>query len=207
VARAGFPFIFAASFITAVLALLDLAVLAIPATLITLFICFFFRDPDRAVPNVEGALVSPADGKVVAVESLPSSPYNEVPCKKISIFMNIFNVHVNRVPCDGTVKDVNYFPGKFFAANLDKASADNEHNAVTLETESGKELCMVQIAGLVARRIVCAVQQGHTVMRGQRMGLICFGSRVDLYLPEDATVAVAVGDRVKAGTSIIGELR
>jgi phosphatidylserine decarboxylase len=207
VAKAGFPFIFAASFITAVFALLGMAILAILGTVVTLFICFFFRDPDRAVPNLEGTLVSPADGKVIAVEPLPSSQYSEGPCQKISIFMNIFNVHVNRVPCAGTVKEIDYFPGKFFNASLDKASAENEHNALMIETESGRPLCMVQIAGLVARRIICAVQRGHAVTKGQRMGLICFGSRVDLYLPEDAVIGVTVGDRVKAGTSIIGELR
>lgn len=206
VARAGFPFIFTAAFATAIFAILGLTGLALAGLAISLFICFFFRDPDRAVPNAPDMLVSPADGKVIAVEQLAESPFFNGPCKKISIFMSVFNVHVNRVPCACTVKDVQYFPGKFFSANLDKASKDNEHNAVFLETTSGKPVCMVQIAGLIARRIVCGVQAGHVLVKGQRMGLICFGSRVDLYLPENANVAVAVGERVKAGTSLMGEL-
>lgn len=206
VAKAGFPFIFTGAFVTAIFAILGLTGLALTGLAISLFICFFFRDPDRAISNAPNVLVSPADGKVIAVEQLAETRFFDGPCKKISIFMTIFNVHVNRVPCAGTVKDVQYFPGKFFSANLDKASKDNEHNAVFLETTSGKPVCMVQIAGLIARRIVCGVQPGHAVAKGQRMGLICFGSRVDLYLPEDANVTVAVGERVKAGTSLMGEL-
>lgn len=206
VARAGFPFIYTASFVTAVFALLGLTVPAILGLVVSLFICFFFRDPDRVVPNTPGALVSPADGKVICVEQLSSTRFFNGPCKKISIFMTVFNVHVNRVPCGGTVKDVKYFPGKFISANLDKASEDNEHNAVFLESEAGKPVCMVQIAGLVARRIICNVQRGNSVVAGQRMGLICFGSRVDVYLPEEAAVLVSVGERVRAGASLIGEM-
>jgi phosphatidylserine decarboxylase len=207
VARAGFPYIFTASFVTAVLALLGLTGPAIFGLVVTLFICFFFRDPDRVVPNTPGALVSPADGKIVCVEHQVSSRFFDGPCNKISIFMSVFNVHVNRVPCGGTVRDVQYFPGKFISANLDKASEDNEHNAVFLESESGKSVCMVQIAGLIARRIICGVQSGNIVVTGQRMGLICFGSRVDVYLPEEADILVKVGEKVQAGSSIIGEMR
>jgi phosphatidylserine decarboxylase len=206
VARAGFPFIYAASFVTAVLALLGLTGPAIFGLVVSLFICFFFRDPDRVVPNSPGALVSPADGKVIRVEHLTSCRFFDGPCKKISIFMTVFNVHVNRIPCGGTVKEVKYFPGKFISANLDKASDDNEHNAVFLQSESGKPVCMVQIAGLIARRIICGVQTGNRVVTGQRMGLICFGSRVDVYLPEEANILVSVGERVQAGSSLIGEL-
>lgn len=206
VARAGFPFIYAASFITAVFALLGLALPAISGVVITMFICFFFRDPDRVVPNKETALVAPADGRIVAVEALTSSRFYDGPCRKVSIFMTVFNVHVNRVPCSGTVQRVQYHPGKFVSANLDKASTDNEHNAVYLTTASGKSVCMVQIAGLVARRIICGVQPGYSVQKGQRMGLICFGSRVDVYLPMEAEISVAVGEKVRAGTFIIGDL-
>jgi phosphatidylserine decarboxylase len=120
--------------------------------------------------------------------------------------MSIFNVHVNRVPFSGEIDRVAYFPGKFFSANLDKASSDNEHNAVSMKTDQGYEISFVQIAGLVARRIICHVQEGQTVNRGQRFGLICFGSRLDVYLPADTDIAVRVGDRVKAGTSVLGEL-
>lgn len=206
VARAGFPFIFVASFITAVFALLGLTGLSLIGLVASLFICYFFRDPDRAIPNVPGALVSPADGKVIAVEELNSSRFSSGGCKKVSIFMNVFNVHVNRVPCGGKITDVKYFPGKFISANLDKASEDNEHNAVYIENASGKSVCMVQIAGLIARRIICSVQSGNSVVTGQRMGLICFGSRVDVYLPEEARITVRVGERVQAGSSMIGEL-
>lgn len=206
VARAGFPFICTASFVTAVFALLGLTGPAIFGLVVSLFICFFFRDPDRVVPNARGALVSPADGKVLCVEQLTSSRFFEGACQRISIFMSVFNVHVNRVPCGGTVRDVKYFPGKFISANLDKASEDNEHNAVFLESESGRPVCMVQIAGLIARRIICNVQGGNVVATGQRMGLICFGSRVDVYLPPEAAISVSAGDRVRAGASLIGTL-
>jgi phosphatidylserine decarboxylase len=204
IAKAGYPFIFAAAFATAVFALSGLVTLALIGIFITGFICFFFRDPDRVIPNVENAIVSPADGKVIIVEKLEESDFYEGPCVKISIFMSVFNVHVNRIPFGGTVKKVAYFPGKFFSANLDKASRENEHNAVFIETEGGAPICMVQIAGLIARRIVCSVHQGHPVVKGQRMGLICFGSRVDVYLPADATPEVLLGDRVSAGTTILG---
>lgn len=204
--RAGIPFIGIAAFATAVFALLGIAVLALPGLLATLFICYFFRDPDRMTPAVEGGVVSPADGKVIRVERLESTDFAEGPCQKISIFMSVFNVHVNRIPFDGRVAKIEYYPGKFFSANLDKASRFNEHNAVYLETANGQALCFVQIAGLVARRIICRIQEGDDVVRGQRFGLICFGSRLDVYLPVDAQITTAVGDVVSAGTSLIGKL-
>ena len=204
--RAGIPFIGTAAFATAVFALLGIAVLALPGLLTTLFICYFFRDPDRVAPVLENGVVSPADGKVIKVERLENTHFTEGPCQKISIFMSIFNVHVNRIPFDGQITKIEYYPGKFFSANLDKASRLNEHNAVYLETGNGQTLCFVQIAGLVARRIICRIQEGESVVRGQRFGLICFGSRLDVYLPVDAQVSVAVGDVVSSGTSLIGKL-
>ncbi len=204
VARAGYPFIFASAFATAVFALLGMAVLAIAGLLITGFICFFFRDPDRLIPVGEGIVVSPADGKVIAVVPVDQTPYFDGACTRISVFMSIFNVHVNRVPHEGTIRRVHYHPGKFFSANLDKASTDNEHNALLLESPSGRQVGFVQIAGLVARRIICAVQPGDVLQRGQRFGLICFGSRLDIYLPRDTDVQVAKGDKVKAGSTIVG---
>ena len=204
VARAGYPFIFASAFATAVFALLGMAALAIAGLLITGFICFFFRDPDRLIPVGEGIVVSPADGKVIAVAPFEQTPYYEGACIRISVFMSIFNVHVNRVPHEGTIRRVSYHPGKFFSANLDKASRDNEHNALLLESPSGRWVGFVQIAGLVARRIICAVQPGDVLERGQRFGLICFGSRLEIYLPVDADVQVAKGDKVQAGSTIIG---
>ena len=204
VAKAGYPFIFAAAFATAVFALLGLAFPAILGLLITGFICFFFRDPDRLIPPGEGLIVSPADGKVIKVEPVEKTSYFDGPCTRISVFMSIFNVHVNRIPHEGTIRQVNYYPGKFFSANLDKASKENEHNALTIEGPSGKKLGCVQIAGLVARRIICWVQPGDERKRGQRFGLICFGSRLDVYLPNDAEIRVAVGEKVQAGSSVLG---
>jgi len=205
VARAGYPFIFAAAFTTAILALLGLTTLTLIGLVITFCICGFFRDPDRVIPAEKGLVVSPADGKVVAAGVVKNSPFLNGECLKISIFMSVFNVHVNRVPYNGRVKEIDYYPGKFFSANLDKASQQNEHNAVSIEMENGKPLCVVQIAGLIARRIICHAKPGDQVLRGQRFGLICFGSRLDVYLPSDLKLKLAVGDTVKAGTSILGQ--
>ncbi len=207
VAKTAYPFIFAAGFTTAVFALLGLTILSLTGLAASFFICYFFRDPDRVIPKNTGAVVSPADGKVIAVDRVASSPFLETQCLKISIFMSIFNVHINRIPHEGEIKKVSYYPGKFFSANLDKASRYNEHNAILLETEQGKPVCFVQIAGLIARRIICKVQEGDTVSRGQRFGMICFGSRLDVYLPPDTELNVVVGDRVKAGTSVLGDLK
>ena len=204
IADAGYPFIFAAAFTTGVLALLGLAVWTIIALLITFFICYFFRDPDRAVPLQPGVVVSPADGKIIEAKNIADSRFFSGSCIKVSIFMSVFNVHVNRIPHEGTVKKIDYHPGKFFSANLDKASEKNERNAVFMELENGRSVCLVQIAGLIARRIICHIQEGDRVARGQRFGLICFGSRVDLYLPENIELKVSRGDRVAAGASVIG---
>jgi phosphatidylserine decarboxylase len=203
VAKAGYPFIFASAFATAVFALLGVVSVAVLGLLVTGFICFFFRDPDRLVPTGEGLIVSPADGKVIKVEPVEQTPYFEGACKRISVFMSVFNVHVNRAPHEGTIRQVDYHPGKFFSANLDKASKENEHNALLLESPAGKPVAFVQIAGLVPRRIICAVQPGDAVKRGQRFGMICFGSRLDIYLPPDTETRVTVGDKVQAGSSII----
>ncbi len=206
IARPGYPFVFGAAFVTAVFAIIGLKALALLGLFATIFICYFFRDPDRPIPEGEGAVVSPADGKVIVVQPVAGNPFNNEPGLKISIFMSIFNVHVNRSPYQGQVSAIRYFPGKFFNASLDKASKDNEQNAVQLDIGQGRKLCFVQIAGLVARRIVCNVREGDQLSRGQRFGLICFGSRLDVYLPENTKAQVAVGDKVAAGTSILGYL-
>lgn len=206
VAKAGYPFIIGAAVTTVILAILGLKILTLISLILTFFICFFFRDPDRHIPDKNDAVVSPADGKVLKAEKVLHNPFLEGECVKISIFMSIFNVHVNRIPYSGRIEKIAYHPGKFFSANLDKASTDNEHNAVFLETEGGKKICFVQIAGLVARRIICYVNEDEKVERGKRFGLICFGSRLDVFLPPDSHINVAVGDKVKAGTSILGYL-
>jgi phosphatidylserine decarboxylase len=207
VAKAGYPFIFSAAFVTLIFALLGMTYLTLSGLVITFFVCGFFRDPDRVIPNTSAAIVSPADGKVIRVKNIDDSAFYEGRCTQISIFMSLFNVHVNRIPVAGTVKQVRYYPGKFFAANQDKASVHNEHNAVFLETADGKNICVVQVAGLIARRIICKVQPGDDVLRGQRYGLICFGSRLDVYLPGEAEIQVTVGDRIKAGSSLLGQFR
>ena len=204
---AGYPLIFGSAFVTLIFALLGLTGLALFALVATFCICGFFRDPDRVTPNEDGAIVSPADGKVIWVGKVENNSFISGDSVKISIFMSVFNVHVNRIPYDGRIKAVHYHPGKFFSANLDKASENNEHNAVFIETQDGKNLCVVQVAGLIARRIICKLQPGYNVIRGQRFGIICFGSRLDVYLPDNAHIDVALGDKVKAGTSILGQLK
>ena len=203
-AAAGYPLIFAAAFTTAVLAILGLTALTLIGLVLTFSLCGFFRDPDRIIPDEEGAVVSPADGKIISVGIINNSSFFEGESTKISIFMSVFNVHVNRIPVEGQVKEINYYPGRFFSANLEKASLQNEHNAVFLEMENGKQICVVQVAGLIARRIICKIKSGDQMQRGQRFGLICFGSRLDVYLPSDTKVTVAVGDKVTAGTSVLG---
>jgi phosphatidylserine decarboxylase len=205
IASEGIPFIAGAAFVTVYLAALGLALGAGVFLALTLFVTWFFRDPERAIPDEEGAIVSPADGKVIGV-GVVSDAFGLESALKVSVFMTVFNVHVNRVPTDGTVTDVAYHPGKFFSANMDKASLDNERNAVSLDIGRGRKLVVVQIAGLIARRIVCKTKKGDNLRRGQRFGIIRFGSRVDCYLPSDAKPVVTVGDKVLAGTSILGYL-
>lgn len=172
----------------------------------TLFVANFFRNPERSVPPDEKAIVSPADGKVLKIENVEATGLVNGTCKKISIFMNIFNVHVNRAPYAGTVKAVEYKPGKFFSANLDKASELNERNSVLVTTDDGRSILTIQIAGLIARRIACWVSEGMDVDRGERFGLIRFGSRLEMFMPPDTRMSVAVGDKVKAGETIVGWL-
>jgi phosphatidylserine decarboxylase len=203
-AKPGLPLIYGCAFATAVFALLGLTVPALAGLAVTICISGFFRDPHRVVPETEGAVVSPADGRVILAEAVEENPFLEGRWTKISIFMSVFNVHVNRIPFSGVVRDIVYHPGKFVSANLDKASKDNEQNALIIETENGLTFCFVQIAGLVARRIICNIRKGDSVHRGERFGMICFGSRLDIYLPTHTGLAVSVGDRVKAGTSVLG---
>jgi len=206
VAKAGYPFIVAAAFATTITALLGLTVPAIFFLAVTAFVCLFFRDPDRIIPTDKGAVVAPADGKILCVKREDAPPLLDGPSVKVSVFMSLFNVHVNRVPFGGKVTRVAYTPGRFYAADREKASRANENNAVSIELETGQRLCVVQVAGLIARRILCRLSPGDPVARGERFGIICFGSRVDLYLPLDTQVRVRPGDKVRAGTSVIGYL-
>jgi len=173
--------------------------------LLTLFVVYFFRDPERGLPQEPNALVAPADGKLLKVETLkPSHSPLDVETVKLSIFMSLFNVHVNRCPTEGFVGEIIYEPGKFFCANLDKASEQNEKNRIFLEAPQVGKIMLVQIAGLIARRIVCWIRPGEKVSLGQRVGLIRFGSRVEVYIPATCRVVVKEGQKVKAGQTIIG---
>jgi phosphatidylserine decarboxylase len=206
IARPGYPFIAAAAFVTAVFALLGLTVLSLIGLVSAFCICGFFRDPDRIIPTTPAAVVSPADGKVIRIETVSGSKIYPGDCTKISIFMSVFNVHVNRIAYEGRVVDIDYRPGSFVAADKDDASSANEQNRLTIETADGRKIVIVQVAGLIARRIICRLQPGDGVLRGQRFGMICFGSRLDVYLPPDTGTAVSIGDKVTAGTSILGTL-
>ncbi|MCU0599327.1 MAG: phosphatidylserine decarboxylase family protein [Desulfobacterales bacterium] len=206
VAAPGYSFIFAAAFSTLIFALIGNEWLACIGMLATFFICYFFRDPDRVTPSAIAAIVSPADGRVVQASIVRENPFIPGECYKIGIFMSVFNVHVNRIPFSGTIKNITYQPGRFHPADKDVASMQNEFNAVVLETEHNQRICFVQIAGLIARRIICGIREGDTVIRGQRFGMICFGSRVDVYLPAKTRINIAIGDKVTAGSSILGVL-
>jgi phosphatidylserine decarboxylase len=177
---------------------------SIPAWLITLFILQFFRDPPRNVPDNPKAVLSPADGRIVVVEKT-IDPYLEREALKISVFMNVFNVHSNRMPVDGKIESVSYFPGKFVNADLAKASVENERNAIVIKTPDGIHVTSVQVAGLIARRILCYVKMGDEKKRGERYGFIRFGSRVDVYLPPTSQPRVAIGDKVSATETILAE--
>ncbi len=207
IAREGLPFILTSGIVTILLFYGGLPLFAILTGIICLFIIYFFRDPARVNDNQANTVLSPADGKILSIQSLKdaNNPLG-APAVKVSIFMSVFNVHVNRIPVDGRVLKINYSPGKFFSANLDKASDQNENNRITLETDVGKKIVFVQIAGLIARRIVCWVNEQDFVRAGQRFGLIRFGSRVDVYIPAGCRITVQPRDKVSAGKTAIGYL-
>jgi phosphatidylserine decarboxylase len=176
----------------------------------TAWCAYFFRDPYRVTPLREGLVVSPADGRICAIEDVvppPELDLERVPCVRISVFMNVFDVHVNRAPSAGTVARVTYVPGRFINAELDKASLDNERLALTMELPRKKRIGVVQIAGLVARRIVPFAKEGDVLAAGERFGLIRFGSRVDVYLPAGHNAHCAIGQRAVAGETVMADLK
>ncbi len=207
VAKEGVPFIGLSAFISLICAILDYDSISIFFLLLTLFILYFFRDPERVVPAREDNLVSPADGKIILIEDNQSHEFISGNSKKISIFMNVFNVHVNRTPLSGKVKKVIYTPGAFYSADSSEGDLKNERCAVCLETDDNRRIVFTQVAGLIARRIVCWLEPGDSIKRGERFGLIRFGSRVDLFLPDSVELDVQVGDTVRAGETPIATMK
>lgn len=206
VSREGYPFILFAALVTLVLAILGYDLFALSGLVLTSFVLYFFRDPERISPDEEDVVVAPADGKVILIEKIFDDRFVKDHVYKISIFMSIFNVHVNRIPFPGQVTDIIYSQGNFYAANTEKGALENEYCGVVIETAAKKKLAAVQIAGLLARRIVCWAEKGDEVERGMRFGLIRFGSRVDLYIPQNLQLEVTVGQKVSAGETILGYL-
>lgn len=203
IAREGYPLILAAAALTVLAFVLGGNPAGFVLVVVTLGVTAFFRDPDRVIPAGEGLIVSPADGRVVSVVSLDPDSNSATMGTRISIFLSPLDVHINRVPVTGNVEDVTYQHGKFMAAYKDEASSRNEQNAVKLADDRGRQLQVVQVAGVVARRIVSRVYPGQRVQRGERFGLIMFGSRTDTYLPSDCKIEVAEGQRVKGGETIL----
>ena len=179
---------------------------SVPLWLATLFVLQFFRDPPRPIPQGEGLVLCPADGRVIVVGEAPDPYRGGAKSLKVSIFMNVFNVHSQRAPVDGVITKIAYSRGLFVNAAFDKASSDNERNALVLKLDNGVGVSCVQVAGLIARRILCYVHEGERLTRGQRYGFIRFGSRVDVYLPPTARPKVAIGDKVKASSTVLAEL-
>ncbi|MCO6505631.1 MAG: phosphatidylserine decarboxylase [Snodgrassella sp.] len=204
IAKEGWPFIIG-SLVLSILTAIWCGWWSLPLWALTVFVVQFFRDPARDIPTGPEDVLSPADGRIVVLEKT-TDPYRGVNALKISVFMNVFNVHSNRCPIDGKVERVDYFKGSFLNASMDKASVQNERNAVLAVTKTGRPVTFVQVAGLVARRILCYVNAHDILHRGNRYGLIRFGSRVDVYLPEDATALVAIGDKVRASSTVLATL-
>ena len=204
IAKEGWPYLALATAV-ALAAAYFIGWWSLPLWLVAIFILQFFRDPPREIPQGENLVLCPADGRVLVVGNAPD-PYLDRESPKISVFMNVFNVHSNRSPVDGTVENAWYHPGLFVNASFDKASTDNERNALHLKTAPGEDVTCVQVAGLIARRILCYVAKGDRLARGQRYGFIRFGSRVDVYLPVGSRPRVAIGDKVKASSTVLAEL-
>lgn len=203
-AKEGLPFLIPSLLLTLAMVALGWTILSSLLALLTLFIAFFFRNPKREVPDLENIILAPADGRIVHVGEAQETRFLRSATLKISIFMSIFDVHLNRAPVTARLVERSYHPGRFRIASTEKASLDNEQNALLLETEEGEKIVLVQIAGLIARRIVCYSKPGDPLRRGEVFGLIRFGSRVDLYLPLGVKPTVRLGQHVRGGESIVG---
>jgi len=203
-AKEGLPFFIPMALFTVIVGILGWAIWMYMGILLSLFIAYFFRNPRREIPNLQNVILSPADGRIVHVGECEEDRFLKEKTLKISIFMSLFDVHINRAPVSGTILAEKYLPGRFLIANVEKSSLLNEQNALILETEDRYKILLIQIAGFVARRIVCYAKAGDTLGKGEVFGLIRFGSRVDLYLPPEVKPIVRVGQHVKGGESIIG---
>ncbi len=206
-AKEGAPFIGAAVAITLAAGWLGWIAMTVGGVGLTIFIAWFFRNPFRVVPQGLHLIVAPGDGKVIAIEEEVEPRFIKDRSIRVTIFLNVFDVHINRIPCEGVVEQVQYQPGLFLVASRPDATLKNEQNALMIRTVQGAKILCVQVAGLIARRIVCWVSQGDRAILGQRFGLIRFGSRMDTFLPIGTVIKVAVGDRVKGGETILGELQ
>ena len=206
IAREGIPYILAAMFATLITAVLGWAIVTLLLLALTLLIGHFFRDPERVSTAGESDIVSPADGCVLAVKSVRSVRFTDKPAVKISIFMSVLDVHVNRIPVSGTIEGIHYSKGRFMAANLVQASEENEQNWLWIRSDSGVDIVFTQVAGLIARRIVCWPDIGDRVLRGERFGMIRFGSRMDVYVPENSEILVSKGNHVYAGETVLCRL-
>ncbi|SPP63412.1 phosphatidylserine decarboxylase family protein [Nitrospira lenta] len=206
-AKEGFPFIGAAAGATLLTGWFGWTPVAVLAAGLTLFVAWFFRNPARVIPQGPGLIVAPGDGKVIAIEEEFEPRYLKERSLRVTIFLNVFDVHINRIPCEGVIEEVQYQPGLFLVASKPEATIKNEQNAVMIKTVSGAKVLCVQVAGLIARRIVCWVSPQERATLGERFGLIRFGSRMDTFLPIGTKLRVAVGDRVKGGSTILGDLR
>lgn len=204
IAKEGFPFLIPVVVLTIFMGILGWTVWMYLGIFLSLFIAYFFRNPRRETPNLQNIVLSPADGRIIHVGECVEDRFLKKNTLKVSIFMSIFDVHINRAPVSGRVLERNYLPGRFLVASVEKSSLLNEQNAVILETEDRFKILLIQIAGFVARRIVCYAKTGDFLRKGEIFGLIRFGSRVDLYLPPEIKPIVRVGQHVKGGESIIG---
>lgn len=207
IVKEGLPFLFIALLGSAAFGLGGAWPLSVLFLAGALFVAWFFRNPERLAPVGSNLVCSPADGTVISVGNAKENEFLKEEMQKVSIFMSIFNVHVNRVPIDATVKNMKHHRGRFMVASEDRASEENERNCVLLETGTGVKLVLVQVAGLVARRIVCYPAVGSFILKGQRLGLIRFGSRCDMYFPKNAQLLVKVGDKVLGGETLLADLK
>ena len=206
VAKEGWPFILTLALFTLLLFVFGWKNIGLISFVLTLFVLSFFRDPERTVPEGRNVVVSPADGKVVVIKDIYEPDYLQEEVTQISIFLSVFNVHVNRAPIGGVIETVKYNPGRFHIASVDKASLDNEQIGMVIR-DGNRKIFVKQIAGFIARRVVCYAKPGDVIKKGERYGLIRFGSRADIFLPKDAEIKVQLGDKLKGARDIIGLLK